>query len=39
VQVLNTNGGYIYEFGTVGTDDGKLYCPNSFSFDKMVIYG
>jgi len=34
VQVLNTSGGYLAEFGTVGTDDGKLYCPNSFSFDK-----
>lgn len=34
VQVFNLMGNYLYDFGTTGTDDGKLYCPNSFSFDK-----
>jgi DNA-binding beta-propeller fold protein YncE len=34
VQVFNLKGNYLYDFGQVGTDDGKLYCPNSFSFDK-----
>lgn len=34
VQVFNFNGNYLFDFGTPGLDDGKLYCPNSFSFDK-----
>ncbi|MDI6861732.1 MAG: 6-bladed beta-propeller, partial [Caldisericia bacterium] len=34
VQVFNLKGNYLFDFGTVGTQDGNLYCPNSFSFDK-----
>ncbi|MCX8095096.1 MAG: stalk domain-containing protein [Caldisericia bacterium] len=34
VQVFNLNGNYLYDFGTPGLDDGKLYSPTSFTFDK-----
>lgn len=34
MQVFNLMGNYLYDFGITGIDDGKLYCPNSFSFDK-----
>lgn len=34
VQVFNLNGNYLFDFGEVGLDDGKLYCPTSFAFDK-----
>ncbi|MBC7195356.1 MAG: hypothetical protein H5U37_06850, partial [Caldisericia bacterium] len=34
VQVFNLKGNYLFDFGTTGTQDGALYCPNSFSFDR-----
>ncbi|MGB9749970.1 MAG: stalk domain-containing protein [Caldisericia bacterium] len=34
VQVFNLKGAYLFDFGTPGTQDGNLYCPNSFAFDK-----
>lgn len=34
IQVFNLKGNYLFDFGTPGFDDGKIYCPNSFTFDK-----
>lgn len=34
VHVFNLKGNYLFDFGTPGLDDGKLYSPTSFTFDK-----
>lgn len=34
VQVLSTSGEYLYDFGVYGLQEGSLYYPTHFTFDK-----